>query len=57
MYEDQLTDDVKNIESNFTRPHINKEAKLAEDNSGVVTERESTKITERFRHVQSSDDF
>lgn len=41
MYEDQLTDDVKNIEANINKPRNDKEAKLAKDNSGVVTERES----------------
>lgn len=41
MYEDQLTDDVKNIEANINKPRNDKEAKLAKDNPGVVTERES----------------
>ena len=41
MYEDQLTDDVKNIEANINKPRNDKEAKLEKDNSGFVTERES----------------
>ena len=41
MYEDQLTDDIKNIEASINKPHNNKEAKLADDNSAVVTKRES----------------